>query len=233
MRRAAGPAGGPLPILDRMETIELKGVMPAAFAADPLSVRHSDVWLHDVAFHRGKFYLVEAVSGAGKTSLCSFLYGMRSDYAGDVLFDGRNIRSLSRAEWNDVRCRSLSVLFQDLRLFEELTVEENIALKNDLTHFQSEARIAELLAAAGMADKRTTPVGHLSFGQQQRVAFVRALCQPFDFMLLDEPVSHLDAVNGRILAQLLTDEARRQGAGILVTSVGSRLEMSYDHLLHL
>ena len=132
-----------------------------------------------------------------------------------------------------MRCRSLSVLFQDLRLFEELTVEENIALKNDLTHFQSEARIEELLAAAGMADKRTTPVGRLSFGQQQRVAFVRALCQPFDFMLLDEPVSHLDAVNGRILAQLLTDEARRQGAGILVTSVGSRLEMSYDHLLHL
>lgn len=216
-----------------METIELKGVMPTAFAADPLSVRHSDVWLHDAAFHKGSFYLVEAVSGAGKTSLCSYLYGMRSDYSGDVLFDGRNIRSLSRAAWGDVRRRSLSVLFQDLRLFEELTVEENIALKNDLTHFQTAERIGELLEEAGLAEKRTTPVGRLSFGQQQRVAFVRALCQPFDFMLLDEPVSHLDAANGRILARLLTDEARRQGAGVLVTSVGSRLEMSYDHLLHL
>ena len=205
-----------------METIELKGVMPAAF-----------VWLHDAAFHKGAFYLVEAVSGAGKTSLCSYLYGMRSDYLGDVLFDGCNIRSLSRAAWGDVRRRSLSVLFQDLRLFEELTVEENIALKNDLTHFQTAERIGELLEEAGLAEKRTTPVGRLSFGQQQRVAFVRALCQPFDFMLLDEPVSHLDAANGRILARLLTDEARRQGAGVLVTSVGSRLEMSYDHLLHL
>lgn len=216
-----------------METIELKGVMPAAFAADPLSVRHSDVWLHDAAFHKGAFYLVEAVSGAGKTSLCSYLYGMRSDYLGDVLFDGCNIRSLSRAAWGDVRRRSLSVLFQDLRLFEELTVEENIALKNDLTHFQTAERIGELLEEAGLAEKHTTPVGRLSFGQQQRVAFVRALCQPFDFMLLDEPVSHLDAANGRILARLLTGEARRQGAGVLVTSVGSRLEMSYDHLLHL
>lgn len=216
-----------------METIELKGVMPAAFAADPLTVRHSDIWLRDVVFHRGTFYLVEAVSGAGKTSLCSYLYGMRSDYSGEIRFDGRDSRSLSRREWCDVRCRSLSVLFQDLRLFEELTVEENIALKNDLTHFQSEARIGELLAAAGIADKRTTPVGRLSFGQQQRVAFVRALCQPFDFMLLDEPVSHLDAANGRVLAQLLADEAHRQGAGVLVTSVGNRLEMSYDHLLHL
>ena len=216
-----------------METIELKGVMPAAFAADPLSVRHSDVWLHDAAFHKGAFYLVEAVSGAGKTSLCSYLYGMRSDYLGDVLFDGCDIRSLSRAAWGDVRRRSLSVLFQDLRLFEELTVEENIVLKNDLTHFQTAERIGELLEEAGLAEKRTTPVGRLSFGQQQRVAFVRALCQPFDFMLLDEPVSHLDAANGRILARLLTDEARRQGAGVLVTSVGSRLEMSYDHLLHL
>ncbi|WP_290535715.1 ATP-binding cassette domain-containing protein [Alistipes sp.] len=216
-----------------METIELKGVMPAAFAADPLSVRHSDVWLRDVVFRKGAFYLVEAVSGAGKTSLCSYLYGMRSDYSGEVLFDGCDIRRFSRATWGDVRRRSLSVLFQDLRLFEELTVAENIALKNDLTHFQTAARIGELLEEAGLAEKRTTPVGRLSFGQQQRVAFVRALCQPFDFMLLDEPVSHLDAANGRILARLLTDEARRQGAGVLVTSVGSRLEMSYDHLLHL
>ena len=216
-----------------METIELKGVMPAAFAADPLSVRHSDVWLHDAAFHKGAFYLVEAVSGAGKTSLCSYLYGMRSDYLGDVLFDGCNIRSLSRAAWGDVRRRSLSVLFPDRRACDELTVVEHSALQDDVTHFRSSERDGELIEEAGLAEKRTTTVGRLSFGQQQRVAFVRALCQPSDFMLLDEPVSHLDAANGRILARLLTDEARRQGAGVLVTSVGSRLEMSYDHLLHL
>ena len=120
-----------------------------------------------------------------------------------------------------------------LRLFGELTVAENIALKNDLTRFQTAERIDGLLGAAGIADKRDTPVGLLSFGQRQRVAFVRALCQPFDFMLLDEPVSHLDAANGEVLAELLVSEARRQGAGVIVTSVGNRLGLPYDKIFAL
>ena len=56
----------------------------------------------------------------------------------------------------------------------------------------------------------------MSFGQQQRVALVRALCQPFDFIFLDEPISHLDEENGRIMSRILVEEADRQGAGIIV-----------------
>ena len=132
-----------------------------------------------------------------------------------------------------MRRRSLSLLFQDLRLFGELTVAENLALKNELTSFKTPGHIERLLEAVGIAAKRNTPVGKLSFGQQQRVAFVRCLCQPFDFILLDEPVSHLDAANGEILAGLLLEEARAQGAGIVVTSVGSRLELPYHKILTL
>lgn len=166
-----------------MEKIELKEVLPAAFAAGGPAVLRSEIWRREVTFRRGEFCLVEAASGAGKSSLCSFLYGIRGDYAGRILFDGVDCRTLSRAAWGDVRRTSLSLLFQDLRLFGELTVAENIALKNDLTRFQTAERIDGLLEAAGIADKRDTPVGLLSFGQRQRVAFVRALCQPFDFML--------------------------------------------------
>ena len=132
-----------------------------------------------------------------------------------------------------MRRRSLSLLFQDLRLFGELTVAENLALKNDLTAFKTPGQIERLLEAVGIACKRDTPVGKLSFGQQQRVAFVRCLCQPFDFILLDEPVSHLDAANGEVLAGLLSEEAQAQGAGIVVTSVGSRLELPYHKILTL
>ena len=62
---------------------------------------------------------------------------------------------------------------------------------------------------------------------------MRCLCQPFDFILLDEPVSHLDAANGEVLAGLLSEEAQAQGAGVIVTSVGSRLELSYHKILTL
>ena len=68
----------------------------------------------------------------------------------------------------------------------------------------------------------------MSFGQQQRVALVRALCQPFDFIFLDEPISHLDEENGRIMSRILVEEADRQGAGIIVTSIGKHLELNYN-----
>ena len=60
-------------------------------------------------------------------------------------------------------------------------------------------------------------------GQQQRVGIIRALCQPFDFILLDEPVSHLDSRNNLIAARIIAEEADRQGAGIISTSVGNPL----------
>lgn len=213
-----------------MESITLRQVVPDAFAGDPVS-RTSDVWGCDVTFRKGEYYLVEAASGTGKSSLCSYLYGFRTDYAGRILLGGEDCRTFSAARWGDVWRRSLSLLFQDLRLFGELTVAENLALKNGLTAFKTPGQIERLLEAAGIA--ANTPAGKLSFGQQQRVAFVRCLCQPFDFILLDEPVSHLDAANGGILAGLLLEEAQAQGAGVIVTSVGSRLELPYHKILTL
>ncbi len=67
--------------MEFMESITLQQVVPDAFADDPVS-RESDVWGRDVTFRKGEYYLVEAASGTGKSSLCSFLYGSRNDYAG-------------------------------------------------------------------------------------------------------------------------------------------------------
>ena len=214
-----------------MESITLQQVLPDAFAGNPEPPK-SDLWLHDVTFRKGEYYLVEAASGTGKSSLCSFLYGARTDYAGRILFDAADCRTLSVAQWGELRRRSLSMLFQDLRLFGGLTVAENLALKNELTHFLTPDRIERLLEAAGIAGKRDTPAGKLSFGQQQR-AFIRCLCQPFDFILLDEPVSHLDAANGEVLSALLLEGAQAQGAGVIVTSVGSRLRLPYHKIFTL
>lgn len=205
-----------------MESITLQQVLPDAFAGNPEPPK-SDLWLHDVTFRKGEYYLVEAASGTGKVFVVQFSVRGQNRLCGRILFDAADCRTLSVAQWGELRRRSLSMLFQDLRLFGELTVAENLALKNELTHFLTPDRIERLLEAAGIAGKRDTPAGKLSFGQQQRVAFIRCLCQPFDFILLDEPVSHLDAANGEVLSALLLEGAQAQGAGVIVTSVGSRL----------
>lgn len=214
-----------------MNSIHLRQTLPQVFAdRDAIT---SDVWHQDITFCKGKRYLIEAASGTGKSSLCSYIYGYRRDYQGIINFDERNIRSLSVDEWVEVRKQSLSILFQELRLFPELTALENVQLKNRLTNFKKKKEVLALFAALGIAEKTDEKAAKLSFGQQQRVAFIRSLCQPFDFIFLDEPISHLDDDNGNIMSLLLTEEAERQGAGILVTSIGKHIELNYDEVLKL
>ena len=97
----------------------------------------------------------------------------------------------------------------------------------------TKAEIEAWFDRLGIADRRTTRVAQMSFGQQQRVAFMRALCQPFDFILADEPVSHLDDDNSRIMGELLMEEANRQGAGIIVTSIGHHMDLPYEKTFRL
>ena len=194
---------------------------------------HSDVWLQDVRLERGKRYLISAESGTGKSSMCSYIYGYRQDYSGTIAFDGKDIRSLTIDQWCDIRQRHIAYLPQDMRLFGELTAMENVELKNRLTGFKTSEDIKRLFDTLGIADKLDSLASKLSIGQQQRAAIIRTLCQPFDFILLDEPVSHLDEENNRIVARLITDEAQRQGAGVIATSVGNHLKMDVDNTFNL
>lgn len=214
-----------------MNHIRLQQTLPQVFADRDTII--SDIWHQDITLHKGKRYLLNAASGTGKSSLCSYIYGYRHDYQGIINFDERNIRSLSVHEWVETRKHSLSILFQELRLFTELTALENVELKNHLTGFKKKKEILTLFEALDIPDKVNVKAGKLSFGQQQRVAFIRSLCQPFDFIFLDEPVSHLDDRNGLLMSRLLTEEAERQGAGIIVTSIGKHLELAYDETYNL
>lgn len=214
-----------------METIKLNNTLPRVFAGQ--NGITSEVWHKDITLERGKRYLISAESGTGKSSLCSYTYGYRQDYSGTIAFDGTDIRRLTVAQWCDIRQRHIAYLPQDLRLFGELTAMENVELKNRITAFKSRGDIVRLFEAMGIADKVDSPVDKLSIGQQQRVAIIRALCQPCDFILLDEPVSHLDDDNNRIVADLITEEASHQGAGVIATSVGNHLQMDVDKIFKL
>lgn len=214
-----------------MESINLHHTLPIVFSER--NDINSEIWLQELSFKKGDCYLIEAASGTGKSSLCSYIYGYRKDYQGTISFDNKDIKNYSINEWVRMRKSSLSILFQELRIFPELTAYENIQLKNKLTRFKEDEAIKSYFEILNIADKLNEKAAKLSFGQQQRVAFIRALCQPFDFILLDEPISHLDDKNGAIMGQLLQEEAKAQGAGIIITSIGKHISLNYTHTLQL
>jgi len=210
-----------------MEKIELHNVVPQVFAGR--TGLSSDIWNTGVAFSKGQLYLVEADSGSGKSTLCSYLLGYRRDYSGQILFDDRDAFSYRVADWVELRQKHVSMLFQELRLFPELTAMENVEIKNKLTRFKTREQIAEWFEMLGIADKKDALIGRMSFGQQQRVAMIRALVQPFDFIVADEPISHLDDRNSEIMGRIMMEEARRQGAGVIVTSIGKHINLDYQN----
>ena len=110
---------------------------------------------------------------------------------------------------------------------------ENVSIKNDLTKFKTDKQIRLWFEMLGIEDKQNAKIGHMSFGQQQRVAMIRALVQPFDFLIVDEPISHLDDNNSQIMANIMMDEANAQGAGVIVTSIGKHMNLDYEKTLML
>lgn len=209
-----------------MDSITLRNLLPLVFRGmeNTETIRTSRIWeVPSFTISRGCRMCVQAESGSGKSSLLSFIYGNRSDYSGTILFDGTDIRTFGATAWSRIRTRSIALLPQEMRLFPRLTAMENICLKNDLTGYKTKAEIEALLDRLGISDKKDVPIERLSVGQQQRVAIVRTVCQPFDFIFLDEPVSHLDSRNNLIAARIVEEEASRLGAGIVSTSVGNNL----------
>lgn len=214
-----------------MNNIHFKYVIPQVFASR--EQQDSEIWQQDVVFEKGRLYLVEADSGKGKSTFCSYIQGYRNDFSGQLLFDDVDVKSLKVSDWVNIRERHISLLFQELRLFPELTAMENVEIKNKLTGFKSRAQIDEWFDMLGIGDKRDAKVGRMSFGQQQRVAMIRALVQPFDFILADEPISHLDDSNSAIMGKILFDEAHMQGAGVIITSIGKHMNLDYDQIIKL
>lgn len=214
-----------------METIQFHTVLPQVFSQR--TDLESEIWNQDVSFKKGHLYLVEADSGKGKSTFCSYILGYRHDYSGSVMFDNDVTARYKVRDWVEMRKRHISHLFQELRLFPELTAMENVEIKNKLTDCQSKKQILKWFDMLGIADKVDAKIGQMSFGQQQRVAMIRSLCQPFDFILADEPISHLDDNNSRIMGDIMMTEAKRQGAGVIVTSIGKHMDLPYERIVRL
>ena len=218
-----------------IDSIILDNLNLKVFAGAPQNGAPSEVFCSNVEFRKGLSYLVEAGSGRGKSSLCAFLCGLRNDYAGTITYGTRTVKCGDNAGsfFVDLRREAIAVMFQDYRLFPELTAVENVMLKSQLTNYCSESEVRCMLERLGLAGHIDRPCATLSLGQQQRVAFVRALVQPCDFILLDEPISHLDEENAIEMSRMLRERQLKDGLGVIVTSIGYRLPYDYDVILKL
>jgi ABC-type lipoprotein export system ATPase subunit len=192
----------------------------------------SVIWeAENINFETGKRYLVQAASGKGKTSLLSIIFGLRKDYRGEVYIDGSDIRNFNGKTWSRLRKQQLSFIFQGLELFDDLTGLENIQLKNAITRFRTASEINAMAERLGIAPFLDRKAGILSFGQQQRVAIIRSLCQPFHMLLADECFSHIDRQNRLAAFHLITEECERQGAGLIMTSLDESDDLEFNHRL--
>ena len=184
-------------------------------------------------FEKGKKYLVTAPSGKGKSTMLHLMYGLRNDYEGTIKMGGQDIKNLSYKDWADIRQKKLSIVFQDLRLFLNLTARENIALKSALTDTPSVSEVDGMCEQLGIAPYMNQKCETLSYGQRQRVAIIRALCQPFDILLLDELFSNLDTDNIKIATELINTACEKNKAGLILVSLGDEYFFDYDEKLTL
>ena len=199
--------------------IRLFNVKPKSF-----EYRNSQetIWGHDINLEPGKIYQIVAASGTGKSTFVSILAGLRGDYDGDVFIDDKKMSDFNSKDWSEWRNNDTSFVFQELRLFSELNVRENIEIlkeiNNDSNVFK-EKTFQQYLEAFGIGQKTEIKSRFLSFGQQQRVAILRSIFRNYQWLILDEPFSHLDIKNAQLAWQIITDDAKIKNAGIIITSL--------------
>lgn len=211
--------------------IKLQQVYPTFIEEEKIS--GSGIWKKDIVFNKEENVQIIAPSGSGKTSFIHFLYGLRNDYNGCILFNDQDTKTYRAENFSLYRRRHLSIVFQDLRLFTEQSVLENLEIKRVLEPYHQQDKIEEMAERLGIKNKLSKLAKTCSYGEQQRIAILRSLLQPFDFLLLDEPFSHLDDNNRKKAMELMQEEAAIRNAAIIMADLKQIDFFKADKTIHL
>ena len=170
---------------------------------------------------RGEYVAVVGESGVGKSTLLNLIAGLDPPDRGSIALDGADLAALGDAGRTLLRRSRIGFVFQAFHLLPHLTVAQNVALPlslNDIDPAQAQARLADMLAAVGLAAAAGAYPRELAGGEMQRVAIARALVHRPLLLLADEPTGNLDAETAKQVLALLREQVKREsGAGILVT----------------
>jgi ABC-type lipoprotein export system ATPase subunit len=211
--------------------IALQQIAPSFFSKE--NYNSSEVWGNTVVFNKGENVHIVAPSGSGKTSLVHFLYGVRNDYTGNILYNNENIKTFDAEKFSLWRKQHISIVFQDMRLFTEQTVIQNLEIKRLLLPYHKESKIVSMAKQLGIENKLEKLCSTCSYGEQQRIAIIRSLLQPFDFLLLDEPFSHLDDANTKKAMALVEEEAATRNAAVILNDLRKIDHLKAERILYL
>ncbi len=176
--------------------------------------------------------IVMGRSGSGKSTLLHALAGILRPTSGSIAIEGTLLQTLSGAALDRFRGRNIGIVLQRLHLIRALSVRDNLRLAQHLAGLApDEARIEQVLAGLGLAQRLEAKPHELSYGQQQRVAIARAVINRPKLILADEPTSNLDDDNCAEAIKLLFDQARDCGAALVVATHDSRIRPLFDQEL--
>lgn len=176
----------------------------------------------DLAFERGKVYVILGASGSGKTTLLSLLGGLDAPKGGEILFEGKNIAEMGLEKY---RHDCVSFVFQNYNLIEYMTPHENVQLVD--AHASTDT-----LHQVGLTDEEIDRnVLKLSGGQQQRVAIARALASAAPVILADEPTGNLDEDTAHDVTELLVERARSLNKCVIIVSHSNEVAAAGDVIL--
>ncbi len=213
--------------------LQLQNIIPVPLK-DKLLQRNSDVWNKPLQFESADFIKIKAPSGTGKTTLVHIIYKLRKDFEGEVLWNNKNLSSIKQDELAVLRQQNISIIFQDLRLFPNITARENIELNRVLQQpFYESNVIDEMAEQLGITSILNQKASMCSYGEQQRIAIIRSLVQPFDWLIMDEPFSHLDKNNIDKARALIEAECKKRNAGFILTDLEDDEHFNYTRILNL
>jgi len=181
---------------------------------------------------KGKFIALCGASGSGKTTLLNIIGGIDKPTSGKIFVNSLDLTEMNENALSDFRCNNVGFVFQAYNLVSTLTVAENIAFPMEWTEKpfeEMEKRVNDLLETVGLSHRANHFAAQLSGGEQQRVAFARALANDPQLVLADEPTGNLDSKNGQKIIQVL-QMLKNQGKTIIVSTHDEQISALADQV---